>query len=135
MTVITSRAHHALEGSVSVTSWVMACVHLCSSTQSNIPAPRGPQEHESWWGQLCGPHTGEISSPLCPQCWPTCNCWRTTQSHSPPCSTRHRRVSTSTSRRTRCSWRCTASASPSAVVIPRRSWPLHPLCPPSNGSW
>lgn len=33
-------------------------------------------------------------------CWPTCSCWRTTRSRSPPCSTRRRRTSTSTSRRT-----------------------------------
>lgn len=64
--VLTSRARHAQEGSISVTSWVMAPVYLCSSTQSSIsiPQPSLPPEYESWWGQLCGLHTGERTTAL-----------------------------------------------------------------------
>lgn len=39
-----------------MTSWVMAHVHLYSSTQSSIP--------ESWWGQFCGSALVREQQPL-----------------------------------------------------------------------
>ncbi|KAG7241205.1 hypothetical protein INR49_025948 [Caranx melampygus] len=64
----------------------------------------------------------------------TCSLWKTTLSHSPPCSTRCHRARASTSSVTSASRRSTASTTPSAAQTPStsRCSPRH--CPQNKGN-